>query len=566
MVICPHCNTENRPEAAFCARCGAILIAPGPSAGVVDTNASKEPSTQPIFSERPGDSTFGDRFRCDSLIYKDDHEIRYAVKEICGDQGSCFRICSNPDCRTIHTPTGDQREKFCTQCGQPLQEQALRFLLRESSTPIFGNPNTLIERNLAHPHVHAPIAYFKENLPTGPRYCLVTPFYRDLPPSPEQPLVLEWGMQLASALTYLHENGVTFGGQVNSSCFGMDENQVVWCNFSTANVPTELIEQSQPADVRSLALTLYLWLTGKTTFSDDPNLHPRLNDLFREALVGTGFGSGIELAQKIASAHPGCDELGSVDILVGRRTNLGKVRTLNEDSLVTIELSRTLQCVVQPLGVFAIADGMGGHSAGELASGSTINTISQKAFTELPPLKKRTPDECTQWLKQTIEAANRNVFELRQKAGTDMGSTVVLALLEGCQAYLAHVGDSRIYRINANGIQQLTIDHSLVQRLVDTGQISREDARRHPQRNVIYRTIGDRPEVEVDISSHTLSPGDRLLLCSDGLTGMVEDKYLHKIIMEASSPQDASDRLIDAANLGGGDDNISVIVVELIAA
>ena len=155
---------------------------------------------------------------------------------------------------------------------------------------------------------------------------------------------------------------------------------------------------------------------------------------------------------------------------------------------------------------------------------------------------------------------------MRKEAGTDMGSTLVLALLEGSQAYITHLGDSRIYLVNPRGIQQLTTDHSLVQRLVATGQISREEARRHPQRNVIYRTIGDRPDVEMDISTHALIPGDRLLLCSDGLTGMVEDQYIQKIIMEATSPQAACDQLIDAANSAGGDDNISIIVVEIIAA
>ncbi len=562
MVICPHCNTENRAEAAFCSRCGAILLTPA----AASSQSSKEPDTQPTFIERPKGATFGDRFRYDSIIYKDDQEIRYTVYEICSAQESCFRICSNPDCRTIHAPTGDETEKFCTQCGNPLQEESVHFLFSESHSPIFGNPSAIIERNLAHPHVHAPIAYFQEVLPTGLRYCLVTPLFKEIPNRLEQPQVFEWGIQLASALGYLHENGIAFGGQVNKSCFGLDENQVVWCNFSNATVPVELVDQAKPADVRSLALTLYEWLTGKTSFSDELTLPPRLNDLFREALVGAGFSSGSELAQKIAFTQSECGELASVDYLVGRRTNVGKVRNLNEDSLVSIELSRTLQCAVQPLGVFAVADGMGGHAAGELASGSIINSISQRAFSELSPLKQLTAEECVKWLKETVSDANLTVVKMRKEAGTDMGSTLVLALLEGNQAYISHLGDSRIYMVNTRGIQQLTTDHSLVQRLVATGQISREEARHHPQRNVIYRTMGDRSDVEMDISTHTLIPGDRLLLCSDGLTGMVEDQYIQKIIMEATSPLAACDQLIDAANSAGGDDNISIIVIEIIAA
>jgi protein phosphatase len=209
---------------------------------------------------------------------------------------------------------------------------------------------------------------------------------------------------------------------------------------------------------------------------------------------------------------------------------------------------------------------MGGHDTGELASSLSIQAVIHKAFTELATLQNLTAEEYTSWLMQTVQAANMEVFKARQNVGNDMGSTLVCVLLLGYHAYVAHIGDSRVYLLREGSIQQLTIDHSLVQHLVNIGQINAEDVRNHPQRNVIYRSLGDKQQVEVDIYSQNLLPEDRLLLCSDGLTGMLEDQVIQKIIQEAGSPQAACDQLVEAANQAGGSDNISAIVVEVITA
>jgi protein phosphatase len=145
-----------------------------------------------------------------------------------------------------------------------------------------------------------------------------------------------------------------------------------------------------------------------------------------------------------------------------------------------------------------------------------------------------------------------------------MGSTMVGAVIQGKKAFVTHIGDSRAYLVNSSGIQRLTIDHSLVERLVANKQITREEARYHPQRNVIYRTVGDKPKIDVEISAHDLSHEDCLVLCSDGLSGMVEDALIQKIVLEENSPQAACDALIEAANRAGGEDNVSVVVVKLV--
>jgi protein phosphatase len=184
---------------------------------------------------------------------------------------------------------------------------------------------------------------------------------------------------------------------------------------------------------------------------------------------------------------------------------------------------------------------MGGHTAGEVASTAIVNSIAQKASMELFGTESDTNDDYDTrlWLQDAVQSANAAVFEIRKSTGTDLGSTLVAALLKANEANIAHVGDSRVYIIREGEIQQITKDHSLVERLVATGQISPEEARYHPQRNVIYRTIGDKPQVEVEMSSLQLSIGDRLLLCSDGLNGMLTDGEILRIVEGSQSPQAA---------------------------
>ena len=597
MFICPHCNAENPPDAQVCSHCGAVFTngrtpvsAPPPvpvahpptppPAALPTIPLSDADDTHPNqvdtlngtgnLRERPAGAIFGGRFLYDSLRYKDTQEIRYMVVEQSSATQPPYRICTNPDCGALHPPTGEEIEQLCTQCGHPLQDSAaLRplFLLQEARQPIFGAAADLARRpgGLAHPNLRAPVAYFEEMVGGELRTCLVTPFFSAFPDRLEPAQVLPWGIQLANGLDYLHQNQLSFGGQITPACFGLDGTHPVFADFRGCNVPPEMVAQARPADVRALAAVIYHWLTGKSQFTFEPGLPAAINHLFQEALTGGGYATGDALARAMQTALSESLAQQSVDYRLGRCTDVGRERNLNEDSMVTVELSRALQSIHQPLGVYVVADGMGGHSAGEIASGTIVNTIARRAFS-LDPLQPTSPEQRTQWLKDTVQAANQAVFDLRKSAGTDMGSTLVAALLDGPQATLAHAGDSRIYKINAGQIEQLTTDHSLVERLIATGQITRQEARNHPQRNVVYRTVGDKPNLEIDTSSHTLLPGDRLLLCSDGLSGMLEDRYLQKIVLESTCPQEACERLIAAANAAGGEDNITAIVIEIVAA
>jgi protein phosphatase len=231
-------------------------------------------------------------------------------------------------------------------------------------------------------------------------------------------------------------------------------------------------------------------------------------------------------------------------------TDVGRMRKNNEDSYLSS----------QP--VAAVADGMGGHSAGEVASAIAIE--------ELAALGSRGPWEnetaATDDLKQAILRANRRI---REMAASDrklngMGTTLVALLEDGDMVHVANVGDSRGYLLRQGELSQVTVDHSLVQELVDDGRLSPEDAERHPQRSVITRALGIDPEVEFDLFTYKLQVGDRLLLCSDGLSDVVVPTQIRKVLLRVRSAQRAARELITVANEQGGPDNITVIVVDAV--
>jgi serine/threonine protein phosphatase PrpC len=231
-------------------------------------------------------------------------------------------------------------------------------------------------------------------------------------------------------------------------------------------------------------------------------------------------------------------------------TDVGRMRKNNEDSYLS----------AKP--VAAVADGMGGHSAGEVASAIAIEELA--ALGERGPWENETA--ATDDLKQAILRANRRI---REMAASDrklngMGTTLVALLQDGDMVHVANVGDSRGYLLRQGELSQVTVDHSLVQELVDDGRLSPEDAERHPQRSVITRALGIDPEVEFDLFTYKLQVGDRLLLCSDGLSDVVEPTQIRNVLLRVRSPQKAARQLITVANEQGGPDNITVIVVDAV--
>ncbi len=232
-------------------------------------------------------------------------------------------------------------------------------------------------------------------------------------------------------------------------------------------------------------------------------------------------------------------------------TDTGRRRSINQDYVYASD---------QPVGrlsnLYIVADGMGGHNAGDLASRCTVETMVDY----IAGASEKFPISI---LKSAVEAANSAVLEraAQDKDLEGMGTTVVAATVrDGC-LYIANVGDSRLYLIGEE-ISQITVDHSLVEEMVRAGQLAREEVRSHPEKNIITRAVGVSGTLKVDLFDVDLDPGDRILLCTDGLTNMVEDGEISRIVRKETTLESAARRLVASANLNGGKDNISVVLAQ----
>lgn len=302
-----------------------------------------------------------------------------------------MRICSNPDCQTVHVPVGTEAEKYCIRCGQPLNPQPPTLLLKECDLDKFSYIPHVIELHLIHPNIHPPVAAFQEEFNSSTRYCLITPVSNDLPFQTEVPDVMDWGIQLAQALDYMQAKGLALGEELDQSSIGIADGKPVWRNFSNTRILPLLTDREKINNLRQLALAMYYWMTGKTNYSLDPYLPASLNDLFQKALVGEGFSSGVEFARLLTQAKASGANRLNLDYQLGRRSHPGKVRKNNEDSLLCMDLSRMSQGIIQPICLVAVADGMGGHASGELASNKVIEAIAQIGAFELVALQKIHP-------------------------------------------------------------------------------------------------------------------------------------------------------------------------------
>jgi PPM family protein phosphatase len=239
-----------------------------------------------------------------------------------------------------------------------------------------------------------------------------------------------------------------------------------------------------------------------------------------------------------------------VKLRTGAKTDVGLLRQRNEDSFVA----------EYPL--FAVADGLGGHVGGEVASRVALERLAQATTTDGPE------DTISERLREAIHEANRAVGERASNEPrlTGMGTTLTAVVVGRDRLHLGHVGDSRAYLLRDGDLRALTEDHTLVQRMVREGRLTPEQAGVHPQRSVLTRALGIEDDLEVDQTTVEVTAGDRLLLCSDGLTAMVDDEDIQKILVGEEDPQAASNALVEAANAAGGQDNITTIVLDVVDA
>jgi protein phosphatase len=420
---------------------------------------------------------------------------------------------------------------------------------------------------------------------------------------PGEEQALAWMAEAADVLASLHSQNVVGCDLTLNNLVVQPGDRVVMLDPTGGRAiepegDTGELAMAQQSDIRTLARVLESWylavredphltathVTGATdtaalvAASDDvtgPLKNP-LNPVvvFAKAREGA-YATAEELAQALYELYEATRPVTNLQFWSGRATDVGQVRQVNEDSLLTLEANILEHEGNMPVGLYVVADGMGGHQSGEVASSIAIRTIGSIVNTSLiAPLVAGDPvacdpNTCGKLLQQAVIEANRRIADLARERHSDLGTTVTVALLVGNQLTVANVGDSRTYVWRDNQLGVVTRDHSLVAQLVAAGQIAPNEIYTHPRRNEIYRALGDPhlTSAEVDTFSHLLQPGDGVLLCSDGLWDFVRDPIINAMLGTSADkdPRVACQDLVDRANSMGGEDNISTIYVRVLA-
>ncbi|MFN8670636.1 MAG: Stp1/IreP family PP2C-type Ser/Thr phosphatase [Candidatus Sericytochromatia bacterium] len=326
---------------------------------------------------------------------------------------------------------------------------------------------------------------------------------------------------------------------------------VVWYEILTGYVPT--LEELEDR-----------WFTFPNILEFNPSINPQINRIISKMLHNDPdrrYSSIDEL--KIAIL----ELFNSIPYSVGYCTDVGMQREANEDSFSIQNRRYISQHNQLNYGIFIVADGMGGAKAGEYASALATKESSNYVnhyFEDLDNKKFRDNDLLS-IMEQAVKRANSVIYQesKENKEYSGMGTTITASLIHNGQIYISHVGDSRAYLINQNSIEKITRDHSLVGRLLESGQITEEEAAIHPQRNLIYRSLGSFPAVEVDVYQIPVRSNDHILLCSDGLYEHVKDDEIQKIVISSNNPDEASKHLINLANARGGDDNTTIVIIKI---
>ena len=252
--------------------------------------------------------------------------------------------------------------------------------------------------------------------------------------------------------------------------------------------------------------------------------------------------------------------MNTMSIIFAQRTDIGLQRSLNEDSALSF-LPEDPQILSKKGALFVVADGLGGHSQGEVASQLAVSIVQSAYY-------QNERDELGLALRQAVEQANAHIYQENQSQSPQpspdkrMGTTCVAAVLQDDTLYVANVGDSRAYIVRAGQVKQVSLDHSVTAEQIRAGLLKPEQVADHPQRKMITRCLGEEGNVEVDIFTEKVQVGDLLLLCTDGLTQYLDDEELRKIV-QTYDPQESVQHLIERANERGGEDNITAVVVRV---
>jgi serine/threonine protein phosphatase PrpC/ribosomal protein L40E len=598
MTACPQCGSNLSSSAKFCSKCGHTLVANGSAAkGTATTNqglpsqpqaAKTKPlppsgqTAEPAPTQRLSAPSLFTRLADGDLIHGDRFEIATCVEQT--PALNTYVVVDRKIRRCRRCGAGNpHKARFCETCGEKLETDSI-FLMQES----FAEPTLAAAMKAAKLGIcHANLVNIYESFSDRPInrqerfYVLKDPVLVDIAsdgiqsakrlselPAASPAQALTWAIVIGNVLDTLASVGAYLPDLTLAQILLVGSDVRLDVMESVKSFTPPQAEKVAAHHVQSLARLLQEMARGSGFTPPQLAILNEAQTADRYA-TATEFVAALQHAQQAGPVTAPIGEGGALQVVAGKLTDLGLVREINEDSLLSMELDQFHNSVNAPLRLYAIADGMGGHAAGEVASKLALNQLSRAlldqvqativANTQLPRF------DYTALLKQAAQSAAKAVYDQGQRTRSDMGTTLVAALVDvaGARAHIVNVGDSRIYKINAQGMRQISKDHSMVQLLIDKQQLTPAEARHHPQANLIYRTLGERANVEIDTYEEPLAAGDMLLLCTDGLSGLVEDSQMHTVVTSSSSPQAACAKLVELAKAGGGHDNITVIVVQL---
>lgn len=439
----------------------------------------------------------------------------------------------------------DRAVRECVSCNAPLADR--RFLLATRwKHERFDATLAWFNKQLEHPGTLRPVDVFIHN---DHQLFTVVPYSGEgLMLDEAAPLastrVIDLAQRLAGTLAFLHNNGVQLAGIKPANLIIARDNSVRLFDLEVQAVHDGPVpEDHRNAELNSVGHMLRRYCDVEDT---------ELQTFLRAAWEGA-FSSPATFGREVDKRYEQFVNGGPTPTIAGM-TDVGLVRQLNEDNWGWRKLSDRAR-------LYVVADGMGGHDGGEVASELAVETICRVAEEQ----EKQQPaglDALEELFDHAFQSANNTIKEHAEEKGNDMGTTLVsMLLLDGKTALVANVGDSRGYLFRDRELHPVTRDHSLVAKMVERGRITMEEARTHPHSNILLRTVGTERDVDIDIFRVDLQTGDRVVLCSDGLWGEVEDRDIQEILSTYSDPRIASRELVKAAHHGGGKDNVTVVVV-----
>ena len=478
-------------------------------------------------------------YRVEALVRLSEGRMFYLVTDERPDQPN--RKCW--ECLYEDTPRAAAR---CGECGHAFEPRT-QFLMSVRWDPTgFDAYTRFFEKKFKHPGLLHPDDVFVHGavLCSLVRYRGESLMLDEASPYPPRE-VLHMGQRFAGLLAFLHHNGVRLRELTRANILiRRDENRLLLFDPNVENVTEGSIADADR--------NLELLPLGEMLRRFTPVNCNRLRDFFTLTEQGT-YATPLEFGRAIEKEFDAIDGASPLDG-VAAMSDVGLARTLNEDNWGWVQLT-------DEAFLYVVADGMGGHDSGEVASEVATATLCRVARERFQKEKNLTPEVMENILDEAFQEANNTVKSTAESRGNDMGTTLVALLVSGSTGLMANVGDSRGYLFREGRLMQVSKDHSLVSKMVEQGRITAEEARTHPHSNILLRTVGTERNVEIDIFRMDLKAGDRVLMNSDGLWGEVEDQAIENLMRQYNDPRVCARELVRAAHHGGGKDNVTLMIV-----